>query len=190
MAMTPRKRAQLSRGIQYAVLVVLVVALLFTADWGTLKDAFLDPELVRSQFPEVITTALKNTVIYTLGAWRPRYYNALFGVQYGGSSLVQPYDDICSVAVHGAGTAGNPADDPRASELVIPGVNWGASHVAAHVRMTGATPADHLYYAVYDTVLSLTLTTGVLCPASQAPSMLTWVEAPLPSPIGPVALAP
>ena len=69
MAMTPRKRAQVSRGIQYAILVLLVVALIFTADWATLKDAFLDPELVKDQFPEVITTALKNTIIYTLGAF-------------------------------------------------------------------------------------------------------------------------
>ncbi len=69
MAMTPRKRAQLSRSIQYAVLVLLVVAVILTADWGTLKDAFLDPTLVKKQFPEIITTALKNTVLYTLGAF-------------------------------------------------------------------------------------------------------------------------
>ena len=69
MAMNPRKRAQLSRAIQYVILVLLVGALLLTADWGTLKDAFLDPTLVKAQFPDVITTALKNTVLYTIGAF-------------------------------------------------------------------------------------------------------------------------
>ncbi|GAA1919787.1 amino acid ABC transporter permease [Nocardioides marmoribigeumensis] len=69
MAMTPRKRAQVSRAIQYAVLVLLILGLLFAADWGTLKDAFLDPALVKKQFPGVITTALKNTILYTLGAF-------------------------------------------------------------------------------------------------------------------------
>lgn len=69
MAMTPRKRAQVSRAVQYAVLVVVVVALALTADWDTLQDAFLAPGLIASQFPEVITTALKNTVLYTLGAF-------------------------------------------------------------------------------------------------------------------------
>jgi polar amino acid transport system permease protein len=65
MAMSPRKRARISRGIQYAVLALLVVIVLLSADWGSLADDFADPEIVRGMFPDVILTALKNTILYT-----------------------------------------------------------------------------------------------------------------------------
>lgn len=60
-----RKRAQLSRGIQYAVLAVLVVLAIVFADWGSITRAFLNPEVAAAQFPGVITLALRNTLIYT-----------------------------------------------------------------------------------------------------------------------------
>lgn len=65
MAMSPRKRARLIRGIQYAILVALIAVLAFTADWATIQQNFFQLEVVRDMFPEVITVALVNTVIYT-----------------------------------------------------------------------------------------------------------------------------
>jgi polar amino acid transport system permease protein len=65
MAMSPRKRARISRGIQYAVLAVLVLLVALAADWKTLGEKFFDPEIVKEMFPDVITVALKNTLIYT-----------------------------------------------------------------------------------------------------------------------------
>ncbi len=65
MAMSPRKRARLSRGIQYAVLLVAVVLVVMLADLGELQRNFLDLDIALSMFPEVITTALWNTVLYT-----------------------------------------------------------------------------------------------------------------------------
>lgn len=65
MAMSPRKRAQVSRGIQYAVLAMLVVLLALTMDWETIGSAFFDTAIIRGMFPEVLTTALRNTVLYT-----------------------------------------------------------------------------------------------------------------------------
>ncbi len=76
MAMSPRKRARLSRGIQYAVLALVLLVIGLVADWATIRDQFLNPEYVRDQFPDVITVALKNTVLYTLGAF-------LFGLVLG-----------------------------------------------------------------------------------------------------------
>jgi polar amino acid transport system permease protein len=64
--MSPRKRARIVRGVQYAVLALAVAAFLLFADLGQLQRAFLDPEVIRAQFPEVITVALKNTLVYTL----------------------------------------------------------------------------------------------------------------------------
>ena len=40
--------------------------MIYFADWAQLKRAMFDPELIKDQFPEVLTIALKNTVIYTV----------------------------------------------------------------------------------------------------------------------------
>jgi polar amino acid transport system permease protein len=62
---SPRQRAARWRLIQYTVLVILVVAMFLVADWGELKRAMFDPDIIRDQFPDVLTIALKNTLIYT-----------------------------------------------------------------------------------------------------------------------------
>jgi len=65
MGMSPRKRARISRGVQYAALALIVLALAVTADWGKLAESFANPEIIRGMFPDVITVALKNTILYT-----------------------------------------------------------------------------------------------------------------------------
>lgn len=69
MAMSPRKRARVSRGIQYAVLALVVLALLLAADWDQLGAVFLDPDVLAAMWPTIITTALKNTLLYTVCAF-------------------------------------------------------------------------------------------------------------------------
>ena len=69
MAMSPRKRARLSRGIQYAVLGVILVVAVAAADWPAIVDAFLNPSVLVQLVPELFTIALKNTVIYTACAF-------------------------------------------------------------------------------------------------------------------------
>jgi len=64
--MSPRRRARVIRGVQYAVLVLAVLLLALLADWGELQRAFFDPAVAESLFPRVLTVALKNTVVYTL----------------------------------------------------------------------------------------------------------------------------
>ena len=66
MSMTTRQRARLSRGIQYAVLVVVLIALVVLADWDVLLQRVLNPAVAMDQFPGIITVALKNTLIYTV----------------------------------------------------------------------------------------------------------------------------
>jgi len=65
MPLSPRKRAQLVRYIQYAVLVVVVVVVALVADWGEIQRAFFNWPIIKEQFPDVLTIALKNTLIYT-----------------------------------------------------------------------------------------------------------------------------
>ncbi|MFC5727354.1 MULTISPECIES: amino acid ABC transporter permease [Nocardioides] len=65
MALSKRKRAQYIRYAQYVVIGVVAVAVVFSANWGDLQRFFLNPDIIKDQFPAVITTALKNTLIYT-----------------------------------------------------------------------------------------------------------------------------
>ncbi|WP_028851926.1 amino acid ABC transporter permease [Thermocrispum municipale] len=65
MAMSPRKRARLIRAIQYAVLVAAIALLVVLADWDKIQQAFFQLDVARAMFPDVITVALVNTLIYT-----------------------------------------------------------------------------------------------------------------------------
>ena len=76
MSLSPRKRARVSRGVQYAVLLLLLVALALGADWGVLRAAFFDTDILAGMLPDVITIALKNTLLYTACAF-------IFGLVFG-----------------------------------------------------------------------------------------------------------
>ncbi|GGH60949.1 amino acid ABC transporter permease [Rothia aerolata] len=66
MAISLRKKQQYSRWVQYALLIVLALVLIVVADWPTLIQQVFNPTIIADQFPEVLTVALKNTIIYTL----------------------------------------------------------------------------------------------------------------------------
>ena len=65
MALSKRQRAKAFRGVQYGILVVVLIVFAFVADWGTIKRAFFDFDVMAKLFPDVIFIALKNTIIYT-----------------------------------------------------------------------------------------------------------------------------
>ncbi|MFJ9541774.1 amino acid ABC transporter permease [Streptomyces sp. NPDC101225] len=67
--LTRRQRRSLSRGAQYVVFVAAVIAFAVSADWGRLKNQFAQGGIARQMFPDVITLALKNTVLYTLSGF-------------------------------------------------------------------------------------------------------------------------
>jgi polar amino acid transport system permease protein len=64
--LTRRQRRRLSLGIQYAIFLAVLAILAATADWHSLRQNFARGEIARQMFPDVLTVALKNTVIYTL----------------------------------------------------------------------------------------------------------------------------
>jgi polar amino acid transport system permease protein len=66
VALTRRQRRTAIRGTQYGVLVVVVLLLAFTANWGDIRHAFFDVDAARSVFPDVLSVALVNTVKYTV----------------------------------------------------------------------------------------------------------------------------
>ncbi|MER6029235.1 amino acid ABC transporter permease [Streptomyces sp. NPDC001851] len=67
--LTRRQKRRLSRGAQYVVFAAAVVAFAVTADWGRLQNQFAQADIAQQMFPDVITLALKNTVLYTLSGF-------------------------------------------------------------------------------------------------------------------------
>ncbi|MEU6142042.1 amino acid ABC transporter permease [Streptomyces sp. NPDC047081] len=67
--LTRRQKRSLSRGVQYVVFVAAVVAFAVGADWGRLKNQFAQWSIAKQMFPDVITMALKNTVLYTVSGF-------------------------------------------------------------------------------------------------------------------------
>ncbi|MER7395176.1 amino acid ABC transporter permease [Streptomyces sp. NPDC000151] len=66
MSLSKRQRTRVIRGSQYALLAAIVVVVALVADWGQLRRAFFDVGIARQLFPDILTTALVNTVLYTL----------------------------------------------------------------------------------------------------------------------------
>jgi polar amino acid transport system permease protein len=69
MALSPRRRRRYSRAVQYVVFVLLVVAIAAKANWGQLHNQFLQANLAGQLFPQIITVALRNTVVYTVAGF-------------------------------------------------------------------------------------------------------------------------
>ncbi|WP_189530274.1 amino acid ABC transporter permease [Streptomyces roseolilacinus] len=67
--LTRRQRRRVSQGVQYAVFAAAVAAVAVLADWERLRNQFAQRDLARELFPEIITTALRNTVVYTVSGF-------------------------------------------------------------------------------------------------------------------------
>ncbi|MGN9790732.1 amino acid ABC transporter permease [Streptomyces sp. NPDC054847] len=67
--LTRRQRRRVSQGIQYAVFVAALVVIGLLADWDRLQNQFAQKDLASELFPAIITTALRNTVVYTVSGF-------------------------------------------------------------------------------------------------------------------------
>ncbi|MFF7979425.1 amino acid ABC transporter permease [Streptomyces sp. NPDC007901] len=67
--LTRSQKRSLSRGVQYVVFVAAVIAFAVGADWGRLQNQFAQWDIAKQMFPDVITLALKNTVLYTVSGF-------------------------------------------------------------------------------------------------------------------------
>lgn len=66
MTMTRRQRRRVTLAAQYAIFVLVVGFVAFSADWAALKQNFAREDVASGLFPAIIEIALKNTIIYTL----------------------------------------------------------------------------------------------------------------------------
>jgi len=78
MALTKRRKASLTRGGLYLLMVAAVVAAVLFADWEAIGRVFLNPEIMAGMLPEAITIGVRNTLLYTFGAFTFGFILALF----------------------------------------------------------------------------------------------------------------
>ncbi|MFD3541429.1 amino acid ABC transporter permease [Streptomyces sp. NPDC058662] len=96
--LTRRQRRRVWQAVQYAVFVAALVLVGVLADWGRLRNQFAQTDLAARLFPEIITLALRNTVVYTLSGF-------VFGLVLGlviammRLSSVAPYRWLASVYI-------------------------------------------------------------------------------------------
>ncbi|MER5422151.1 amino acid ABC transporter permease [Streptosporangium roseum] len=88
--LSPRKKQQISRAVQYVVLAAAVVFLLLRIEWGKLAENFAKPEVAAETLPDLFTVALKNTIIYSVGGF---FFAFLLGLLFAlmRMSSVRPY---------------------------------------------------------------------------------------------------
>ena len=53
----------------YGLTLLALALIALTADWAKLSETFLDPEIFRDLFPEIVTVAAKNTIILAVLAF-------------------------------------------------------------------------------------------------------------------------
>lgn len=96
--MSPRRRAIRRQRIQYVVLALLVVAIILFADGGQIQRVFFRPDLIAQTLGLSLLIALKNTIVYTIGAF-------IFGLVLGTVlalmrlSSVAPYRWLSSIYI-------------------------------------------------------------------------------------------
>lgn len=67
--LSPRRRAQRIRWINYGVLVLGVLAIVLFADGRQLQSVFFRPDMIAETVGPGLLNALKNTILYTVGAF-------------------------------------------------------------------------------------------------------------------------
>src|SRR6266498_3414610 len=93
-----RQRARIRRGVQYAALLLAVALVGAFANLGEIRRAFFDLKVADAIFPQIVTTYLVNTVLYTAAAF-------VFGLALGlllalmRLSSVAPYRWIANIYI-------------------------------------------------------------------------------------------
>ncbi len=67
MRLTTRRR--LTRGALYLLFFAVVAVIILATDWGKLAGAFFQLDIAREQLPQIVTVALKNTLLFTVIAF-------------------------------------------------------------------------------------------------------------------------
>ncbi|KAE8765510.1 amino acid ABC transporter permease [Georgenia thermotolerans] len=66
MSMRRTTKRRLTRGVLYAVFAAAVLLVVLAADWERVANQFFRIDIAREQLPQIITIALKNTILFTV----------------------------------------------------------------------------------------------------------------------------
>ena len=66
MALSKRKKAMYMRYAMYVVSIAFLIAVILFIDWERLGNAMFRWNIVKEQFPDILTKAAKNTVVFTV----------------------------------------------------------------------------------------------------------------------------
>jgi polar amino acid transport system permease protein len=66
MALKRTTRSRLYRGTMYVIFIAVIVWVVLSTNWARLAQQFFNPEVAAAQFPQIITIALVNTLLFTV----------------------------------------------------------------------------------------------------------------------------
>jgi len=90
MALSPRKKSQYIRYGVYTFSLIVLAAIILLVDWGRLQRAMFRWDIITDQFPDILTTAARNTLIFTgLGFAGGLFLGLIFALMR--LSKVRPY---------------------------------------------------------------------------------------------------
>ena len=90
MALSKRQRAMYMRYALYTVSIAVLIAVALFVDWGRLGTAMFQWDIVKAQFPDILTGAAKNTLVFTvLGFTGGLSFGLLFALMR--LSTIKPY---------------------------------------------------------------------------------------------------
>ncbi|HZE33689.1 MAG TPA: amino acid ABC transporter permease [Actinoallomurus sp.] len=64
--LTRRRRRQLVLSAEYLIFAIVILVLVFQADWQAIHTNFANWSIAKGLFPDIITVALRNTLIFTI----------------------------------------------------------------------------------------------------------------------------
>ena len=90
MALSKRKKAMYMRYVMYILSIAILIVVILFIDWGRLGSAMFRWSIVKDQFPNILTKAAKNTVVFTvLGFTGGISFGLLFALMR--LSTIRPY---------------------------------------------------------------------------------------------------
>ena len=90
MALSKRKKAMYMRYVMYIASIAILIVVILFIDWGRLGNAMFRWNIVKDQFPNILTKAAKNTVVFTvLGFTGGISFGLLFALMR--LSTIRPY---------------------------------------------------------------------------------------------------
>ena len=90
MALSKRQRAMYMRYALYTASIAVLIAVALFVDWGRLGTAMFQWDIVKTQFPDILTGAAKNTLVFTvLGFTGGLSFGLLFALMR--LSTIKPY---------------------------------------------------------------------------------------------------